>query len=1504
MKIKLPVTLRSALLAAMALSAGTAYSAPFDPSTSSAPPSGSVNGLLVGDSSAMNYTTPSDLTVMGDVVVGAGDRNGQTGGNGALTIQHDMNVIGNVYAGASGVNSFPGYVTGNAHGGEGSISLAEEKTLSVSGAVRLGWLDGKTGSMTIEGTMTTGGQIVLGFYHQQGGPSLGTTGELTIQNGGSVTAGREIFIASGTMSATGENSTVSGKHLELVGRESTSVNVSNKAQAQFDSILIGSYGNQSVMTLSNQAEVTSQTNFQISAGLLKLESKAAINVDGDAWFGNRVADNGGIDSTITLDASSFHTTTLSVWQDASLQAGNQSDISAKEMQMNGRVQLNNSSLDVTGTLRLLDGAHISSDNGSLKSISTQSHGNVLIEANGSGIKLGNTNVASGTLTLNAKDTNGEIAADSLTTGGGNLVIGSNATLNATLVSVSEGTSVSLMQNASADLEVLDLYGNLSTAGTVTAANLSLYQGGKLTVAPTGKIAMQNTVVYADFSLADTSVNNGTLGNVTLSENVVLELKGNNAASAVTTGKNNTVTVSGGGNALGNVTIDATSRLLVEGADIVQAESLKNQGTVDITGTLQITGTGDQLHLTGTTTVSGSLTGAAATWNNANAPITLLINDSTANGGTMLTLQSGLTSDSFVVKVDMTNGIEGLSGKKVTFAQNGDTAVTFNKEGNGNFSFLSGGTVSEEYDSDTHIRVVQEIGSAKTYYGYTVLNGTVSENSTNWNATGIQFDNNYSNVYDGAKEQLNQSIIVEHVQVATEKVTDINNDTYGKVNLGETETSPGTVVSKNVKVNGSDANPLNISSQVVKLDKGNDEVIPIATGTKTWEVTEETAIVGASDKDSSVGGLKDEIVVGDDKIEANQIGQLNIAAGKTLTLENTTVEIDRTLSMGQGAAIAAKDATITIGTTERTLDLEQDVSFEVPKYGADGQPVTDAQGNVVMETVTLSTELNQKSIDNIALNLEDSTFQFDKFTTTANGQEIKDALNDKVVFNNATVVTKETEDGKMQLGGGSAQMIFNNSTISGTGTLDNVVMNGGSLRIGNSPGVLNVTGGSYSHTGLDFLIDPEKTIANGVNADATSSNAMVSQLNLAGSTTLTGVVLNIYMETLDPATGAYVSIPNSTTQYLDKFTEGTSFQLITGIEGNLNAGSSFTVGSLPTLQDGLVWDTSKLFTEGTIEIAKGSYADAARIANTLVSAGETVSGFGQMSRSHVYDVRLNGANVWVNGLGTFLNHSSHNGRTGFDYNAGGYALGADTIVDNRAVVGFAFGQSFGKQTPKSGNRFFDAGKIDMDSIMFGLYGGTSFNMKSPSDSMKLDAYASYGRFDNDSSHRSYTTGSMANASWKENAYAVGATLTRVHEVRENLFFSPFVSLDYIYADMDSVTETAAQSISYEGTAYQNLSLSLGTGLTRVYHLDGGQELSPYVSVAYVGDLIRKDAKVTSRNATGALIERSVSPGRNAFQVNVGSGWKITEQWGARIGYTAEFRSGATDQGVTVGVSYAF
>ena len=154
---------------------------------------------------------------------------------------------------------------------------------------------------------------------------------------------------------------------------------------------------------------------------------------------------------------------------------------------------------------------------------------------------------------------------------------------------------------------------------------------------------------------------------------------------------------------------------------------------------------------------------------------------------------------------------------------------------------------------------------------------------------------------------------------------------------------------------------------------------------------------------------------------------------------------------------------------------------------------------------------------------------------------------------------------LQLTGGQ---LINNGTVTGKLTLNNggiakgigsfdvvTVNDGGAFEPGTSPGATTVATLSFADTAAAGVPSLSIEIA------GTSQGTGYDQLRVTGALTLAGT-LNVLL------TGGFSPVAGNTFEILD-------FGTLTG---------TFSTISLPTLAPGLVWDTSQLYTDGSLAVA--------------------------------------------------------------------------------------------------------------------------------------------------------------------------------------------------------------------------------------------------------------------------------------------------------------------------------
>lgn len=1602
MKIKLPTTLRAALLAALSSAFSyTVQADPYDVHTTDVTITSSEDlgsGLLIGAPDGASATVTADAEVTGDVVVGAGTRTTVEGktisaGSGALTVDEGftLKITGNLYAGASGQSSFPGYVESASTGGAGDGEVTIAGTVVVTeGDVLLGWSYDINGTIIVDGGTldVSKGSVLVGYYQLDAdGKSLGdvagSTAELNIAGTVNVAEG-DLFVGNnGTVNIREGEVTVGGQLYVVGDADTTSTltignEVGSMVNVNVGSLLIGTPANEATGTSESSAEqvvvtvsggtLTVTEDAQIVAGTLT-HTGGTIEVAGDFYIGSDTVESEGtvvgdgkqdVAYISSGDASLEVSGTLFVRADVERVDGD-GGMSVGGTVTAGTIQVQSNSVFVEGgtvetpALVLEDGSVITvSDDGTLDAAATSTYGDVsIVNDSDAGteavVKLGDVWVGYYDENNSNLTISGDVDADSLHVGEkvdssytsssivtledgasldvGTLYIDTTSSEKTGVVFGSEGSKDSVILEADATVITGDYrieWGGLtdeSTLGNLTVTSGTVTVGDNVNMGTVNEDGSDANVIYYGSNI--------TAGNVDTANDVTHYYVG--GALDTETGDTSYSTV-------GDYTNGGTTWIL-SALTVNKDYTNDNDGVTRLQITGGITATGDTAMLT----VTGTYTNAST------ASITV-----SEDSGLLSGVGSSEVNGVYVA-FDLTDSsVQELLGETVTFITDSTethlltqsqiehvaTSTIVNDGGTVSYTILTEAPKSAEFtlvtessseEATNYVLITYTDASDKTWaLGYhfwddaTMTVYTLDPDADNDYAAGtIVFDDYTYRVYSASGEYDGESVTAVLVRndsgVGLEKVTDSEGTSYyaaAGVEVWDADAEAfveeNYIVAENVSGSNSEGTAvtptLRSDTAFVRTEDSEGAVTITAvqdagltlvfdkSGTYTPADGTADAILGYAEGGETVdidGTDYTTVTVDTIAIEntySSTAGEEGIEDGSSntsITIQDVTMHAEQALTMDEGTTLELIDSTVTIGggTVEGgSSDLEVTYTLD------DGTEVSLSGGS-----------LQLSEIEGAAIKVTAS--DGDSSITFSNVTYVDDEGNSQSVgstnIEDSAVVLSSSEDGTAVLAGADGHTVnIIDSTVGGTGTLTNVALTGTAVSVGFDASDANTSLGTLTVTGAS-TIDSGSTLTFYYNTGDLTDYTTIDLTGVTDSFSSEAISISLTGVAYDSSTGTY-TIDESTAGSL---TEG-SFTLGT-------AGYAVTLSeeTEALLADGYTWSYNSSTGVLSVVVLTTYQADAQRVANTMVSAAETVRTFGRSAaRPHVYSARLDGVNLWVDGMGEFMDHSSHNGRTGFEYNAGGYAVGCDTTLsDGKTVLGIAFGQMFGENKPKQGNGYFTPGKIDQDTVMFGIYGGRPFGTKSETDSVHVDFYATYGMVDCDSTRRALSNGAAATADWDEDAYGVGVAVTWVHELRENTYLAPFVALDYSYCDIDSFTESGPQPISYSDSAYQNLSLSVGVGLSRVYGLQNGQKLAPYASVAYVGDVVRRDGKVTASlasNGTVVDVDKSVSPGRSAFQVNVGMGWKITDHWSARAGYTAEFRSGATDQSVVVGANYAF
>lgn len=273
------------------------------------------------------------------------------------------------------------------------------------------------------------------------------------------------------------------------------------------------------------------------------------------------------------------------------------------------------------------------------------------------------------------------------------------------------------------------------------------------------------------------------------------------------------------------------------------------------------------------------------------------------------------------------------------------------------------------------------------------------------------------------------------------------------------------------------------------------------------------------------------------------------------------------------------------------------------------------------------------------------------------------------------------------------------------------------------------------------------------------------------------------------------------------------------------------------------------------------------------------------------------NYWIKGLGDFLYHASEGVRDGFDYNGGGYAVGADRRVAKNTILGLGFGDLYGRMYSRS-----FVGDIGQQTEIAMLYGGWNKNLDR-NNTLIVTGSVGYGWTDN--RMNSFHTGGWSHGKWTNRT--LGATLNGKwsRRVSEAVSMDFILGLEYTDVTQESFTETGWDARRFEKGHLKNLSMPVGVGMTCRSELMGREWLNSVV-VSYLPDVYRENPSASAeRLLNGYHWEaKGATPSRNAVRVNVSSALQLNDRWRVYAGYEFEGRNKAVAHRFNAGVSFSY
>lgn len=792
----------------------------------------------------------------------------------------------------------------------------------------------------------------------------------------------------------------------------------------------------------------------------------------------------------------------------------------------------------------------------------------------------------------------------------------------------------------------------------------------------------------------------------------------------------------------------------------------------------------------------------------------------------------------------------------------------------------------------------------------------------------------------AKEFIAEAGTVQKVEINNGYVT-VTDETTGTTTTEEKKTQ--VVIAKDVTTEGTGT--MQVQSVVVnQVTKFNDPTVEdkketIAVSGIGIVFEGETKHNGKTDNDGNkvlggeIGFAKD-TQTGIVKLENEETSVLEETEVKKVDIvqvkENAKVEISNldmhaTHSLTIGAESSDSKTSLVLDNVTMHVGGETDVNVlhmvEVTKYNGKGEKIgselkpVESEAHLTTKNVIANSEVTLLGASVIKFEEIDFGKTDEQLAGSGMNREEIDKLHGTTEIKNSRIVLS---GGEAQLGEDNftddkgtehkyQTIQLTNSTIKGSGHVKNVHLDAGSkLTVGSSPGVMKASNLTNNGTTEFYFITTSsewQNHNNGAGITATEGTGAISQLYVDASVTLNGAVTFVYQEW----NGS--EFVNCTDQQAARkligsyITEDTVITFVTGNTSQLTLAENFDIleETLPILTDGMEWNLAEMLTAGTATVISEKLEEPYRIANTLVSAGDTVLNFGRLASSQASLRKAGTTRTWASAIANFDSVDGSSTANGYSTDTWGAAVGVDHAFAKNTVMGVALARTYGENTPDHGTDFYDAGSIDQDATMVGIYGTHKFRTKGLLNDVKLNAFAAYGWFENESSRNSLKKHHNATAEWDSNAWVLSASLSRDITSDDGLVVSPYVGVEYTKASMDEFSEKGR---TYEATYkadqdYSNLAVKVGVNVSKTMG-----SFTPYAGIAYINDVNRDTPKVTATGKRDTITGKAAMPGRSAVQLKVGANWQLTESWDLNAGYNAELRDGATEHNANVGVGYTF
>lgn len=311
-----------------------------------------------------------------------------------------------------------------------------------------------------------------------------------------------------------------------------------------------------------------------------------------------------------------------------------------------------------------------------------------------------------------------------------------------------------------------------------------------------------------------------------------------------------------------------------------------------------------------------------------------------------------------------------------------------------------------------------------------------------------------------------------------------------------------------------------------------------------------------------------------------------------------------------------------------------------------------------------------------------------------------------------------------------------------------------------------------------------------------------------------------------------------------------------------------------------------------------------VSNSLSSTASNMHTMARAALGNVDIFRIQSEvkrNIWAKGVGDFSSSKSMGDIDGYQYQGGGYVVGADYLVGEKAIFGAAFGEMFGSNK----SDLYDA-RISQRTLMLSAYGAKLQEFSSHQDQSILWTWlASMGNTMNNLKTR-YSDGESSQGKWDSTAYYLeGKATWRIETEGKRWVYTPFMGLEFTHVSFVDFTEEGDKVRRFSDGDYANLSLPIGIGAE--YHSTLYKK--PWLNVfqvSYVPDIYRNNPVSNAQRLSTEYEWRDigVKASKHAVRASINSTLKLNNYWTTYAGYTFEGRGASIYHNVHAGVSYSF